>query len=122
MLLMAALTAGCAGEVAPVPGTLAIDLSGATPGSAGAITLTISGAPLGPVSAASGYRISSRADAAGTHLLVMGPLVSGRIGTIEIPDTAGASRYVAVVEQVADGTTFALLDPSPYRLTLAVTK
>jgi hypothetical protein len=120
VLLLALVAAGCSEAAVPVPGTLTLQLAG-TRGGEGAVVVTVSGAPLGAVHASGDYQVVAHQDGGGTHVLVVGALTRGGIATIDIPDTALSGRYVVTVDQVANGGTFALLDASPYRVTLAVT-
>ena len=120
-LVMALLLAGCRGDsgLGPTPGILVISLT--RPGTTdGAVVLTLSGGPVTAVHAPAGYQITSNSDGAGTHVLLVGDLRTGTVATVEIPDIAQALAYVAAVEQVADRTTFALLDAGPYRATITV--
>lgn len=113
------IVTGCGGEgVAPAtPGTLSLRL--ATPNANdGALVVVISGGPVSAVHATGGLEVAREVDGAGTHLLIVGDLVEGVLATIDIPDIAHANAYVAVVEQVADRTSFGLLDAAGYHLTL----
>ncbi len=121
VLVAFALTlAACAADVAPAPvgGLLPIMLD-APRDTDGAIIITVSGGPIDSVTAAPGYDITSNTDASGVHILVVGPMASGTLAQIHVADMAHAGQYVASVEQIADGTTFALLDPAPYGVRVA---
>ncbi len=115
-LLILFLVAGCGGTevVPPTPGELAVQLF--TPGAvaSGAIVLTISGGPVSGVVPGSGLDEAMTSDASGTHLLLLGTANAGEIAVLRIPDRSLASRYVVRVDQVADGATFALLDPAEW--------
>jgi hypothetical protein len=107
---------GCGGtEPVPVtPGELAIQLT--APGTPpGAMVLTVSGGPIAGFTPANGIESALSTDAEGTHLLLVGTLDGGVVGRLQIPDVALATRYVVRIDQVADGTTFALLDPAQWR-------
>ncbi|MEP6591539.1 MAG: hypothetical protein ABJC19_10185 [Gemmatimonadota bacterium] len=119
--LVVMLLAGCGGEavVPPTPGTLVLRL--ASPGvNDGALLVVLSGGPVGAVHPADGLEAVQQTDGAGTHLLLVGNVAEGVLATFDVPDVAHASAYVAAVVQVADRTTFALLDVAPYRVTVAV--
>ena len=120
LVAFALAAAACATDVAPAPvgGLLPLVLD-APRDTDGAIIITVSGGPIDSVTAAPGYDITSSTDASGIHLLVVGPLASGTLAQIHVSDLAHAGQYVASVEQIADGTTFALLDPAPYRVRVA---
>ena len=109
--------AACSDDVAPAPVGGLLPLMLDAPGDTdGAIIITVSGGPIDSVTAAPGYDITSYTDASGTHILVIGAMASGTLAQIHVPDVSRASQHVANVEQVADGTTFALLDHAPYRV------
>jgi hypothetical protein len=98
-------------------GTLAVNLvtAGANDG---AIVLTISGGPVTAVHPPGGFQVASHANATGTHLMVTGAITAGTVALIDVPDLSRASAYAVTVDQVADRTSFALLDPAPYRATV----
>ncbi|MEO5800972.1 MAG: hypothetical protein ABIZ70_03180 [Gemmatimonadales bacterium] len=119
LLLLSLVLAACGGDsTAPTkPGTLTLRL--ATPNSNdGALVVVVSGGVVTAVHPAGNLEVTRQVDGAGTHLLLVGDLAEGIIATIDVPDIAHASAYVAVVEQAADRTTFALLDPAAYRITI----
>lgn len=109
---------GCA-DVAPIPapGTLVVELVATSP-DAGALVFTVSGGPVTRV-VAPGYEVTSRSDASGTHILVSGTLRTGTLVRLDVPELSRAGAYAVTVDQVADGVTFALLDPDPTILRLA---
>lgn len=115
-LLLAACTSGDAG--ASRAGTLTLRLAGAT-GNDGAVLVIVSGGPVSSVDAPAGYQIATNVDGAGTHVMVMGNLMAGAIATINVPIASQESAYVATVVQVADRTSFALLDPVRYQVTVS---
>jgi hypothetical protein len=63
-------------------------------------------------------QVARQVDAAGTHVMVIGDINEGALVTFDVPDLSRAAAYVATLEQVADRTTFALLDPASYLLTI----
>jgi hypothetical protein len=69
---------------------------------------------------APGYRHYLSSNGAGSYrLIIAGPLGSGRIAQLHIPDQRRAADYAAVVEQVAARGTYRQQDPAGYRLSLA---
>ena len=119
-LVVTVLLASCGGTDVPPPppGELAIHLTTPAGAAAGAIVLTVSGGVVGSVVPAGGLEDAMTIDASGTHLLLLGAANTGEIAVLRIPDRALASRYVVRVEQVADGSTFALLDAAQWGATL----
>ncbi len=105
------LSTGCRETPAAVaePGMLAVEVV-STAVADGALLFTISGGPVDGVTA-DGVAVTTRTDETGTHLLVTGPIATGVIIRVAVPDVAAAATYVVRLEQVADGQTFALLDP-----------
>ncbi|MES2306233.1 MAG: hypothetical protein V4558_12035 [Gemmatimonadota bacterium] len=119
LLLLSLFAAACGGEaIAPArPGTLTLQLT--TPNANdGALVVVISGGTVSTVHPAGNLEVVRQADGSGTHLLLVGDVTAGIVATIDVPDIARASAYVAVVEQAADRTSFALLDPAAYRITI----
>lgn len=82
--------------------------------------MVVSGGAINAVHPAGDLELALESDGSGTHLLLVGDVAEGVLATVEVPDIAHASAYVATVEQVADRTTFALLDPGSYRVTITV--
>lgn len=105
------LLAGCGTtESVPVaPGELAVQLS-ATGTPPGAMLLTVSGGPITGITVASGLEGALSTNASGSHLLLVGSIGGGEVALLHIPDRSLVTRYVVSIDQVADGTTFALLD------------
>ena len=120
-LILLALAAACSSDSArsdtPKPGTLAINLV-AGGSNDGAMLLVVSGGPVTSVASPAGYDVATNADSAGTHVMVVGALTPGVLATIDVPDTRQLAAYVVTVEQVADRTTFGLLDPAAYQVTV----
>jgi hypothetical protein len=119
---IAVVTVACSGNDTAVPhsGTLTLDLTAAGTND-GAIVVTVSGGPVTAVQAPGELQIASNAEAAGTHIMITGAIGLGAVATIDVPDVSRANAYAVTVDQVADRTTFALLDPAPYQVTV-VTK
>jgi hypothetical protein len=115
-LLLAACAGGDAG--AARAGTLTLRLAGGT-GNDGAVLVIVSGGPVSSVDASAAYQVATNTDGAGTHVMVVGNLTAGAIATINVPDASRAPAYVATVVQVSDRTSFALLDPARYQVTIS---
>lgn len=114
VVLLGILACAEAPAAAPEPGVLVVDVVSSTVAE-GALLFTISGGPVDGVE--SGERtVTMRADESGTHLLLTGALVPGTIVRISVPDVSAARAYTVALEQVADGRTFALLDPASVSL------
>ena len=101
--------AGCRSTVS-AGGALTLTLR-ASGGNDGALVLVVSGGPVSRVTPLTAYQATSTTDAAGTHILLVGNLTAGPLATLTIPDQGRAGAYVVTVQQVADRTTFALIDP-----------
>ena len=117
LLLSLVVLAACGGDgvAPPTPGTLSLRLT--TPSTSnGALVVVVSGGAVSAVHAAAGLEVVRQSDGAGTHIMLVGNVAAGVVATIDVPDISRATAYVAVVEQVADRTSFALLDPAPYRV------
>lgn len=110
-MVLAVGMAACANDNTPRAGALAVSLvrGGANDG---ALLVTVSGGPVTGVTVGAGYQQVVNADAAGTHIMVIGDLTTGAIATLTIPDRSQASRYTVTLDQVADRTTFGLIDPA----------
>ena len=114
-LCFALLLGGCAGDNdGPARVYVVVDH---TPATMGAMIITISGGPVSGMASPAG-EFTQYTDARGTHVLMAGPLAEGELFSFDIPDASTARAYVATVDQVADGTTYALLDPGVVRLRL----
>ncbi|HEY4321694.1 MAG TPA: hypothetical protein VGM77_11030 [Gemmatimonadales bacterium] len=110
------LVAACSADNHPDPhaGTLTLRLiNGGT--NDGALVLVISGGPVAGVTAGAGYVAVTTADGSGTHLLLTGNIAPGPLAAIAVPDLSQLAAYTVTVEQAADRSTFALLDPIAYR-------
>lgn len=116
---------GCGGEdsgTGPPPvtaGEVTLVLSGS--GSAdGAVLLRISGGPVEAIAPIGTLTVDGTPLAGGAQFraVVTGNLVNGDIARIQVPDVGAAGDYTVVIEQVADGSTFALLDPAGRTVTV----
>lgn len=115
------LLAGCGttDSVPVTPGELAVQLS--APGTPpGAMLLTVSGGPVTGVTVAPGLEGALSTNASGTHILLVGTINGGEVGVLQIPDRTLVTRYVVSIDQVADATTFALLDRVQWTATLVL--
>lgn len=109
---------GCHPDVpTAIPGTLTVHLVTAGTND-GAIVLVVSGGPVLSVDAAGSYEVTSTTDAAGVHLLVVGSITPGSLVRLQVPDISKVHDYLAVIGQVADRTTFGLVDAVGYRATI----
>jgi hypothetical protein len=85
----------------------------------GALLLTISGGPVTDVKSTGGQQVSFSTPFAGTtKVVVLGTLGNGDLLKITVPDVAQATSYTAHVNQAADKSTFGLLEPGRYTLTV----
>lgn len=121
ILLAALVLAACAcstdGAGSAEPGILTLTLASAG-NNDGAIVVLVSGGPVLSVGTPAGYQIASNTDASGTHVMILGPLTGGALATVKVPDLSRASAYVVTVEQVADRSSFGLLDPARDQVTM----
>jgi hypothetical protein len=115
---LAAVLAGaaCEGPTEPRPGVLDVVLTTPNTGD-GAMLFAIEG-PLDSVEAAGFSTFSSRLSASLERVIVTGTLTSGVVARIHVPDVNARGGYRTTVQQVADGSTFALRDTTGYRLAL----
>lgn len=120
LAVAAVLLAACGGDNPnqPVAGDLTVTL--ATPGSSdGAVMIRVAGA-IESVSAVGGYRVESSEISGGlTRIIVVGPVTSGAVARIRVPDINAVDQYVGLVEQVADRATFALLSTAGYSVSIS---
>lgn len=108
---------GCGPDGPTPPGAGDLTLSLTTPNTSdGALLLHITGGPVTSVSGRGSLVVVGSQTASGYRVVVTGPLTNGDFATIHVPDVTQNSRYLVLVEQVADGTTFALLDPVQHRV------
>ena len=117
--------ASCGGDhtptepAGPVPGVLNVALT--TPNADdGAVLLTISGAPVVSVEAASpAYQVYSfTPDTNNVRVLVSGDIATGALLRIHVADTRRAASYRATIAQAASRTTFAQRTLSGYSFTV----
>ncbi len=111
-LSLAGSAAGCGGDhgtepSGPVPGVLTLEL--VTPRTDdGAVLLTVSGAPVRSVEAASpGYQIFSVIpDTVTARVLVTGDIGAGALLKLHVADTRRAAAYRATIGQAASRASF----------------
>ena len=118
-LLFGAAAAGC-GDSNQNPsgaGDLFVSYSGT--GEAGAILLTISGGPVESVTAVGAQQVSSTSPYSNTtKVVVLGAVGNGDLLKIHVPDVSQLAQYSVRADQVADNTSFALLDPTRHTFTV----
>ena len=106
--------AGACGDSSQNPsgaGDLFVSYSGT--GEAGAILLTISGGPVESVTAVGTHQVSSTSPYVNTtKIVVLGEVGNGDLLKIHVPDVSQVTQYNARADQVADKSSFALIDPS----------
>jgi hypothetical protein len=110
-LLALTLTNGCSDGSGPTAGVLRLSFAGSV-GDVGAVLLTLSGGPVDSVEAPGFGIYSSRADATTLRVIITGPVASGSVAEVHIPDSRAASLYSVSVQQVAARATYALSDPA----------
>ncbi len=103
------------GPTEPRPGTLDLVFTPPAAG-AGALLFLVDGAPIDSIEPASYPAISGRLSASAVRVVVTGQLAGGVVARLRVPDVRLYGKYRATLEEVADGTTYALRDPAAYRL------
>jgi hypothetical protein len=111
-----AAAAGCDEDpVGPAPGVLDVVLAaGAAP--AGAMLLLIEGGPVDSVETTGWYTASAPYSGVATQVLLAGPVLQGAVARVHVPDRR--VRYQAVVREVAEPGSHALLAAENYSLVL----
>ena len=118
-LLLSVLLLSCSsGSTGPSSGVLNVKLN-SLHGDEGAVLFTIKGGPVESVEAVSGIVHSAQLDANTLRVVVTGDLSSATIARVRIADATQASRYLAVINQVATRPTYVLRDPGLYLITVA---
>lgn len=85
----------------------------------GAILLTVAGGPVEKVSAVGGQQVGFATPYAGTtRVVISGTIATGDILRLRVPDVSASTHYTVRVDQVADKTSFALIDASAYSFTV----
>jgi hypothetical protein len=119
LLLTAAalgILAGCGDDppAGPSSGVLEIRLSG--PAGAGAALLLVEGGTIDTVEAAGYFTASAANSATARRVLVAGQDLGGTLVRIGVPDRRTA--YRATLIEIADGTSYQLLDPTGFTLSV----
>lgn len=111
-LMVLAAACGDSGQNPSGAGDLLVSYYAGT-ADAGAMVLVITGGPVENVSAVGNQAVSFASPyPTTTRVVVIGEATTGDLLRIRVPDVGQAASYTVRVEQVADKTTFALLDPS----------
>lgn len=87
----------------------------------GAMLLTITGGVVQSVTARSGQTltVSYATPAPGTtKVIISGAIRTGDILNVRVPDVTLSTGYAVKVDQVADNSTFSLIDPALHTLTI----
>ncbi len=114
--LLAALVLGCGeASLGPVPGTLDVVLADA-PRPVGAVLFLVEGGAVDTVEAMGSYLDAAPYSGVAHQVLVVGNRLHGVIARVRVPDLR--VRYEVVVQEVADDSSYALLDPTGPRLFL----
>ena len=123
-LAVLGLVSACGGKLPPgppsQPGDLIVSYFQGGP-TAGAILFTINGGPVQNVTVRSGQplQVSFASPSANvTKVIVTGPLATGDIVTVRVPDVTVATSYTIQMNQVADNVTYSLIDVSLHTLTI----
>jgi hypothetical protein len=117
LLLALAASAACDEEspVGPAPAVFEVVMGGAG-ASAAAMLFLIEGGPVDSVEANGWFTASAPYSGVATQVVVAGPTLAGAIVLVHVPD--GRTSYRAVVREVAEAGTHALLPTADYSLTL----
>jgi len=107
---------GCGDDQAagPSSGVLEIRLSG--PAGAGAALLLVEGGTIDTVEAAGYFTASAAPTETSRRVLVAGRNLGGALARIGVPDLRRAYRVTLI--EIADGTSYQLLDPTGFTLTV----
>ena len=114
--LAAFLLGGCSNNTGPVAGAMNVNVSSPQHDD-GALMLSVYGGPVDSVESV-GFPIYSIRAADSVKFIVTGSLGSGAVARIHIPDGWQASRYSAIVSQVAARVSYAPRDPATYSVAL----
>ena len=114
-VLLLGLATGCGDSNQNPSGAGDLFVSYAGTGEAGAILLTISGGPVESVTAVGTQQVSSTSPYSNTtKVVVLGAIGNGDLLKIHVPDVSQLAQYSVRADQVADNTSFALLDPTKH--------
>jgi hypothetical protein len=114
--LTAFLLSGCSNNTGPVAGVLNVNVSSPQRDD-GALMLSVHGGPVDSVESV-GFPVFSIRTSESVKFIVTGSLESGVVARIHIPDGRQASRYTALVSQVAARMSYAVRNPAGYSVTL----
>lgn len=118
LTVLTVLTLSCSGDAPSNAGILQLTYFQGGP-EAGALLITVTGGPVDSVSAVGGQKVSFATPTAGvTRMVIAGTLANGDVLKLHVPDVTQVTQYHAHVDQVADKTTFALLNAASYTLTV----
>ncbi len=110
-LALLALACGDSGQNPSGAGDLVVSYAGN--GQAGAMALTISGGPVESVTAIGSQIVSSKSTyPTTTRVVILGETTNGDLLRLQVPDVSQVAKYSVHVDQVADKSTFALVDPA----------
>ena len=117
-VLALATACGDGGQPPSGAGDLLVAYSPGSP-DAGAIVLTITGGPVENVTPVGSQQVSfSKPYPTTTRVIVIGALIPGDLLRIRVPDVSQVTGYTVKADQVADNTTFALLNPAQHTFTV----
>lgn len=115
-VVLVAMGLGCGeASLGPVPGTLDVVLADA-PRPVGAVLFLIEGGTVDTVEAAGSYVDAAPYSGVAQQVLVAGNRLHGAIARVRVPDLR--VRYEVVLQEVADDSSYALLDVAGPRLFL----
>ena len=115
LALVAALS--CGGDdppSGPSPGELEVRLAG--PAGAGAALLIVEGGQIDTIEPAGYFTASAPYSGTARRVLVAGQNLNGVLVRIRVPDRR--TGYRATVVEIADGTSYQLLDPAGFEATV----
>lgn len=114
VVLLVLLSCGEHTPTGPSPGELEVRLNG--PAGAGAAILIVEGGEIDTVEAAGYFTRSAVYSGTARRVLVAGRDLGGLLVRIRVPDRR--TPYRATVVEIADGTSYQLLDPAGFDATV----
>jgi hypothetical protein len=116
LVLVLAVVLGCGADppAGPSPGALEVRLSG--PAGAGAALLIVEGGEIDTVEAAGYFTASAPYSGTARRVLVAGQNLGGTLVRIQVPDRR--VTYRATVLEIADGSSYQLLEPAGFEVTV----
>lgn len=105
------------GGTKPVAGELTFTLSTPFVGQDGALLIRVVG-QIDTITVLGGHKMAFSRTGTLTRAVITGTIEAGDLVRIRVPDVSLAANYGAFVEQAAARSSYILLDPSEYRLTL----